>query len=128
MNFRERIEQRRGNQFNIEPANDNQQEESFESDFFGIESLRNPLACIDLRFADGLRKAIPYIYVLEINFDASEGIEILTTTKKIKITGRDLAKLYDYLVVFRVKYIQANIGTDTNEEGLFVKDIVIQEI
>jgi hypothetical protein len=128
VNFRERIEQRRGNQFNIEPANDNQQEESFESDFFSIENLRNHLACIDLRLADGSRKAIPYIYVLEINFDASEGIEILTTTKSIKITGRDLGKLYDYLVVFRVKYIQANIGTDANEEGLFVKEIVIQEV
>jgi hypothetical protein len=128
MNFRERIEQRRNNQYFTEPANVNYIEESFESDYFGIENLRNPLACIDLRPADGNRKAIPYIYIQEINFDATDGIEIITTTKRITIIGRDLSKLYDYLTVFRVKYIQVNIGTDANQDGLFVKEILIQEL
>ena len=128
MNFRERIEQRRNNQFLTEPANDNQQDESFETDYFGIENIRNHLPCIDLRPADGTRKAIPYIHVHELNFDATDGIEIITSTKRITITGRDLFKLYDYLAAFRVKYIQANIGTDANQEGLFVKEIKIEEV
>jgi hypothetical protein len=132
MNFRERIEKRRENQdsivVNSEPANDNQQEQSFDFYYFGVENLRNSPACVDLRLADGNRKAIPYTYIMELSFDATNGIEIKTATKKVTITGRDLSRLYNYLTDFRVKYIQSHLGTDANEEGLFVKDIVIKEI
>jgi hypothetical protein len=132
MNFRERIEKRRESldniNDNIEPANNNEQEQSFDLNYFGVENLRNSPACVDLRLADGNRKAIPYTYIMEINFDATNGIEIRTATKKVTITGRDLSRLYEYLTAYRVKYIQAHIGTDSNEEGLFVKEVRIDEI
>ena len=127
MNFRDRIERTRENQGKVATANDNEQEESFNSDYFGIENLRNSLACLDLRLADGNRKALPYSYIMEINFDASEGIEIISSGKQVKITGRDLGRLYDYLIVYRVRYIQENAGTDVNETGLFIKAIEINE-
>src|ERR1700722_20103391 len=60
------------------------------SAFFGVENIRNTPACLDLRLPDGKSKALPYSYIVEINFEASEGIEIVTATKKILITGRNL--------------------------------------
>ena len=77
---------------------------------------------------EGSRRALPYSYFTEINFDNETGIEIFTTTKRIKIVGRNLSKLFDYLVTYRVRYIQANIGNDQKEEGLFVKEILFEEL
>jgi hypothetical protein len=109
--------------------NDNEAEITKYIKFFGVENVRSYPACLDLRLADGNSKALPYSYIVEINFDASNGIEIITAMKKILITGRNLKMLYNYLTVFRVKYIQANIGNDLAEEDtLFVKRIKIDEL
>ena len=128
MNFRERIDQGRQNQNRPEPANRNDQQEAFDFNFFGIGNIHDHIACVDFRLADGSRKALTYSYVMGIDYDASEGIELHTAAKSVKIIGRDLAKLYDYLVMFRVKYIQANMGMDVGKSGLFVKDIVVTEV
>lgn len=114
MDFRERIVQGRENLADAQAANDNTDRE-FESEYYGIENIRNPLACIDLRFADGNRKAIPYSDFSEINFDPSDGIEIITADKKITITGRDLERLYDYLVAYRVRYVAEGVGSTLND-------------
>lgn len=132
MNFRERIEKRRetldNTSVSTEPANNNELEQSFDLNYFGVENLRNSPACVDLRLSNGNRKAIPYTYIMELSFDSTNGIEITTSTKRINITGRDLSRLYEYLTAYRVKYIQSHLGTDANQEGLFVKDIKIEEI
>ena len=85
------------------------------SEFFGVDNIRNSPACLDLRLSDGKFKALPYSYIVEINFALSEGIEIITAMKKILISGRNLQLLYNYLVTFRVRYIQAQIGNDISE-------------
>src|SRR5882724_4013095 len=120
MNFRDRIEKNREIQSKPVAANNNEQEEGVNCEYFGIENIRNSLTCIDLRLADGTRKALPYSYIMEINFTTSHEIEILTATRQIKIEGRYLMRLYNYLVAFRVRYIQENMGMDTKEEGLFI--------
>ncbi|CAN5819525.1 hypothetical protein BH10BAC2_BH10BAC2_27080 [soil metagenome] len=104
--------------------------EQFEhSHYFGIDQLRNHPSCIDLRLADGTFKALPYTYILEINYAPSEGIEIITTSKRVSIKGRNLKLLYHYLTAYRVKFIQANIGNDLEEEKLlFVRELKIEEI
>jgi len=131
MNFQEKIKQRaKEKEANPDLQDDENSEiETFErSEFFGVDNVRNYPSCLDLRLADGNSKALPYSYISEINFDASEGIEILSTTKKIRINGRNLKLLYNFLVAFRVKYIQSNIGNDlTDEKALFVKEIIIEE-
>lgn len=127
MNFRERIEQRRENPVSVVSENNNEQENTFDTDYFGIANLRDHTPCLDLRLADGSRKALPYSYIMEINFDVDNGIEIITSTKQVKITGRNLGRLYEYMATYRVRYIQAHIGTDGNELGIFVKDIEITE-
>lgn len=98
------------------------------SRYFGLDNSRNA-TCIDLRLPDGNRKAIPYAYINEISFNLTDGIEILSTSKKITITGRNLKGLYDCLIGYRVKHIQANIGNDLAEDNvLFVKSILIEEV
>ena len=128
MNFRDRIEKNKETQSKPVAANNNEQEESVNYEYFGIENIRNSLTCIDLRFADGTRKALSYSYIMEISFTTSHEIEILSTSKKITITGRYLMRLYNCIVSYRVKYVQENMGTDANEEGLFIKHIKIEDI
>lgn len=99
------------------------------SPFFGYENVKNSTACLEFRLANGVSKGLPYSYLLEINYHASEGIEVIFTTKKAIITGRNLRQLYLFLLAFRVKYIKANVGNDiTEESAMFVKDIKIEDI
>lgn len=126
MDFRQRLEQSRPgltkNELSDEP------EEDFRSEYYGIDNIRSHPACLDFRMKDGSRRALPYSYFTEMNFDNETGIEILTNSKKIIVTGRNLTKLFDYLVTYRVRYIKANIGNDQKEEGLFVREIKIEEL
>ena len=104
-------------------------ENDFETIFFGLEPNKKFPTTVDLRFKNGSCKAIPYAYVSEIDFHPSEGIIITASGRKISITGRNLKRLYDYLASYRVRFIQANIGSDTAEDNtLFVDDISIEEI
>ena len=56
------------------------------------------------------------------------GIEILTTGKRIRIIGRNLTSLFDQLITYRVRFVQANIGSNANEDGLFVKEIRVEDV
>lgn len=129
MSFRERIEQARANLANSEPVgvNDNETKDDdvFESEYFGIENIRNLPACFDLRFADGNRKAIPYSDISEIDYDPSGEIKITCSEKEITIKGRNLEKLYDYLVGYRVRFITEGVGSNVDGEGLFVERIEV---
>ena len=126
MNFRERLEQSRDRFCEFE--GNSELDEMFSCEYFATDNIKSLPACLDLRFPDGSRKAMPYNYFVEIDFLSAEMIEIITTTKQIKIIGRDLGKLYDFLVAYRVRYIATNVGADLNETGLFVEQIIIKEI
>ena len=125
MNFRERLElatKHTGSNTAVELT-----EEIFACPYFAIDRVKNPI-CLDLRLPDGVRRALPYTYVKEINFDLESGIEILTANRRITIAGRNLAKLFDCLIAYRVRFIQADIGCDLNEDGLFVKEIKVEDL
>lgn len=125
MDFRQRLEQSRNTAANssshVEPT------EPAANRYFSTDN-GNRINCLDLRLPEGARKALPYALITEINFDLDSGIEILAQGKTITIKGRNLIKLYDYLIAYRVRYIQANVGIDPEEEGLFVKEIFIGEL
>jgi len=124
MDFRQRLEQSRMQASSGEiPADE---EERYECPFFAIERGRIPM-CLELRLSEGVYKALPYSYVMEMTFDVDLGIEIVTAQKRIRITGRDLRKLFDYLVAYRVRYVEANSGIDS-EDGLFIKEILIEPL
>lgn len=132
MDFREKYRERNRQRLAEFAANDNNEE--YEklpvSDFFKVERVRKIPPCLDLRMADGSFVAVPYSLVSLISFDPSVGIEIsLATERKVVIAGRNLHLIYEYLVSFRVRFIQANIGNDTfDEEVLFVEGIEIVEV
>lgn len=125
MDFRQRLEQSR---VHLVGANDPADEkEPITCNYFASERGANP-SCLDLRFADGNRIAFPYSFVTGISFDGDLGIEILTTQKCITIKGRNLMALYEALVAYRVRYVQADLGTDTQDDGLFVATISVEEL
>jgi hypothetical protein len=130
MSFREKYQERNRLRLAELAANDNSEiEEKLPvSDFFGVARVQKMPPCLDLRLADGCFKAVPYSHFSEISFDPSEGIEILLATeRKILITGRNLHQIYEYLMAYRVRFIQANIGNDTtDEDGLFVEGIEVE--
>jgi hypothetical protein len=126
MDFKQRLEA--GREQVVANDSSGEQGDNFACDYFAKSNIGSLPACLDLRLSNGRRKALPYSYFTEINLDNESGIEILTNNKKIIITGRNLAKLFDYLVAYRVRYVQANMGNDPNEDGLFVKEIRVEEI
>lgn len=104
-------------------------EDSVITQFFGIEPQKKIPATIDFRLADNTFRAVPYSYIMDIEFDPTDGIEVLTSTKRIKIRGRNLRLLYDYLAQFRVRFIQANVGADLTEGSEpFVSSIEISSL
>ena len=127
MNFRERLEQSRG-RTNSEAIINGELEEVYVCEYFATDNIKSLPACLDLRLSDGSRKALPYSSFIEIYFAGGEVIEIRTTTKKVTITGRDLERLYDYLVAYRVRYVTSKVGEDANEDGLFVNIILIEDL
>ena len=129
MNFRDRLEQSRERLgSNIDAILASEMDEGYTCEYFATDNIKSLPACLDLRMPSGNRKAVPYSLVAEINFDTENGIEITTNTKKIKITGRDLYKLYDFLVAYRVRYINAKVGADLEDEGLLVSEIIIEDL
>ena len=132
MNFVERLQQKETERQNSIEANDNvgaeMQEDAVSSDFFGTDSLRNLPPNIVYHLKEGRKRALPYFSVLDIIHNSPDEIEIVMTTKKVKITGRNLGLLFDHLARFRVRYIKVHNGTDGGVDGdLFVKDILIED-
>jgi len=129
MNFRERLEQSRDRVASgSDAASVAELEDTFSCEYFATDNIKSLPACLDLRLPNGSRKAIPYNYVVEISYDPLEGIKLITTTKIISISGRNLSKLYDFLAAYRVRFIKADIGKDLNEDGIFVGEILLNEI
>lgn len=123
MDFRQRLKQSR----HANGANATEGPEAqLDCAYFAIDRSKNPV-CLDLRLPNGARMAIPYSYVTEIRFDAEKGIEIMTQQKRVCILGRQLAKLYEHLLSFKVRFIQSHIGMDMEEDGLIVREILIEE-
>lgn len=122
MDFRQRLEQSRITRDN-EPARES--ENTPTSDYFAVSSGASH-ACLDLRLADGKRIGLPYAYVNAIAFDPESGITLTTTREQVTITGRNLARLFDHLLSYRVRYIQANLGGDSQEDGVFVEEIRVE--
>lgn len=122
MNFRERLEQSKTGA--IAPA---ENEIGYRNSYFATDKSKTP-ACIEFRLPDGVRRALPYPHITELNYDVENGIEIYTSSKRIAITGRNLAQLFDYLAMYRVRYIETHNGGDFGEDGLFVDEISIEDL
>lgn len=94
MDFVQRLREKEKERQDSIEANENGvahlQEKGVNSDFFGTDNLRNLPACLDFRISETRRRALPYSYIMEVLFDATDGIEIIANTEKRKITRRNL--------------------------------------
>ncbi|GAB5552873.1 MAG: hypothetical protein Sapg2KO_24640 [Saprospiraceae bacterium] len=78
------------------------------SDFFGISDERagNVLA-LKLISSVGTQKAVHYHDILSpMDFDGTSEIVLLTSAIKIIINGRNLDKLFDYIIQHRVMWVK----------------------
>lgn len=123
LDFRQRLEQSRTTPVSAEPLKE--PEDQYSCTYFATD--KNP-ACLDLRSAKGSRKAFPYAYFTEMRYEPETGIELFTNSRKVTITGRNMTRLFDYLVRYRVQYVQEHQGNDGGDDGLFVEKISIEEL
>ena len=95
--------------------------------FFTLEKQTGKRAImLDIELKNGNHIALPYSYLTKIDFDLSIGITINWGATSIKIEGRNLNRLYDYLVNHRVKQLRAvidDVEIVKEEDALFIEDI-----
>lgn len=106
-------------------------EEKIESEFWGIERMMSRQAImLDLRLQGGRFLALPYTYITKIQFDPSEALEIFVSDLHIKIRGRNLFKLYSYLLRHKVTFIQESLtGNDLiAETETFIREISVAPV
>lgn len=127
MDFRTRLEQQPKNRPISEVPSETLIEEHSACPYFGADRNNAP-ACLELRLRDGKRCALPYTFFTELSFEPDKGIDILTNTKRICITGRNLTQLYEYLASYRVRFVQVNLGNDSCEDGVFVAKVTIESL
>lgn len=127
MNFRDNVLISRGKTI-PESVNDNSTTSITQSGCFRIENIRNLPACIDIRFESGNQLALPYSLITEINYDKSKGIEVNIQSSKLLIKGCNLTRLYDYLIAFRVSYIQLSKSSVSVTGEPYVEEIRYYQI
>lgn len=106
-------------------------EENIESEFWGIERILSRMALmLDLRLKGGRFLALPYSYMTKIQFDPSEALEIFVSDLHIKIRGRNLHKLYSYLLRHKVTFIQESLTSNDliDETETFVREITVAQV
>lgn len=73
---------------------------------------------LDIHLRTGDRRALPYAYLLGIDYARSTGITLQYTAANVHIRGRNLAQLYDGFITQRVLWIT---------EGMPSLDFVVPE-
>ncbi|GJM45213.1 MAG: hypothetical protein DHS20C21_20550 [Gemmatimonadota bacterium] len=80
---------------------------SGEVECFGIaKANRMAPAMLVLKQKNGNQKALMYSYLVEINFDPSEGIVMKYVSHSVTIKGRHLGAIFERLVEHRISWMQ----------------------
>ena len=109
---------------------DEEQSDDSGSIFWGKERSSNRRAVmLDLRLKNGAYISLPYSYMTKVKFNPSIGLELYISGNYVKITGRNLHEMYNYLCRHRVTFIMANPNDKdtTEEQQTYVKDIEVTE-
>lgn len=61
---------------------------------------------LQLRFANGNRHSLGYAYLIDARFDPSTGIELVFTSFRVVIRGRNLLPLFDGISDHQVRWVQ----------------------
>jgi hypothetical protein len=63
---------------------------------------------LDIRLITSDRVALPYSYLVSIEYEKTTGLMLSFTSHQVLIKGRNLDPLYEGFLSQRVEYIQAN--------------------
>lgn len=78
-------------------------------------------------FKDGRSMSVSYALLPVIIYHPDLGIEIRTSEFTIRISGRGLLQLEEYLSAEQVSWIKESpSGADTQEEGIFILSITVR--
>lgn len=74
-----------------------------------VFSLRNEAGhtlMLDVRLRSGANLALPYAYLINVEFDPSTGLKAVFSSHMLMIKGRNLRPIYEGLLYHRVEWLQ----------------------
>jgi hypothetical protein len=94
---------------------------------FGARRLKGQELMIELRLKDGKKKALAYAYLVEVDYCPVEGITMIFVGHRVRIEGRNLSTLFDFLVRHAVNFVsEKDSFHDTgDDQEIFVSGIDI---
>lgn len=88
------------------------------------------VSMLELHHKQGHRHAIPYMHLLLIAFDPSNGIKLHFATHTVRIRGRNLGPIYEQLATHACSVLrEVDPSDDTGEEdATFITELVFRPI
>ena len=97
-----------------------------ETPAFSILSAdRQRKVMVEFRMLDGDRKARTYAFLAGIDFNPSKGIVMDFSADAVKISGRNLAPLFDGLVAQRIASRSARMARFSTEPSLYLPAVTL---
>jgi hypothetical protein len=97
---------------------------------YGINRDGRPALMLELRCAPGFNLALSYPYLMSVSLDATGTLTLLFTSHRVRVTGRNLRRVYDALLSHTLRYLQE--GDDPEGAGgegdAFIGEISIEEM
>jgi len=85
---------------------------------------------LDVRLNDGHRKGFSYSYLVTVEYEPKDVIQVEFATGVVRIEGRRLVRLYDSLLQHRARYVQEGNESEDGlklEESAHIDAITIEE-
>ncbi len=94
---------------------------------FGARRFKGQELMIELRLRDGKKRALAYTYLVEVDYCPVEGIAMMFVGYKVRIEGRNLSTLFDFLVRHAVNFVceKDSFHDTADEQEIFVSTIEI---
>ena len=116
------------------PATENQDESGATDEInyraYGANRSGRQVIMLDVRTLEGERLALGYSYLNNIFFDASGVMVLSFGSHNIRIEGRNLAPLYEKMLVHAVRFIQQEnpkLEKDSSSGDTFISLIQIEQ-
>jgi len=96
---------------------------------FGARRLKGQELMIEFRLKNGKKRALAYAYLVDVAFCPDEGITMMFTGYRVRIEGRNLLTVFDFLVRHAVNFVcEKDSFHDTGEnQEIFISSIAIEE-
>jgi hypothetical protein len=93
----------------------------------GFETGDRPYLMLDLIFRDGNRLGVAYCYLISVKLDDGVRITLGFTDSTITIEGRNLAPLYNYLLLHQTWRINVATSPFSYAGEVWIKSITVSK-